>query len=437
MPMRLDIFQQLSMAEVEQYSTEVEHAINNHAAWLNQINRTLICRLPPQANDLADEPHQLCQFGRWYHGISNKALENVEYFQRIGPVHEAMHKAGADLLRRSQQGLSIQPQDYDQLILHSDELRHYLHDLRGELNRNRDLISKLMGKVFENADEGVVITAPDTTIVSVNKAFCEITGYSPEEAIGQTPRLLHSGRQGENFYRHLWQELESNGQWQGEIWNRNKAGKEYLEWLSIAAVRDERGELSHYIAIFSDITSEKESEERLHNLAHYDQLTGLPNRVLFNERLNFALAQAERGHHLAAVMFLDLDGFKPVNDNLGHAAGDRLLHLVAQRLKHSLRNTDTVARFGGDEFTILLSSVAQIENITPIAQKIIEEVARPYEIDGNVVHITTSVGISLYPTDSTQGHELIHHADHAMYQAKRQGKNQYRYFNEEMPTASS
>ncbi len=428
--MDLNIFQQLSLSEVDQYSLEVDHAINNHAHWLNQINRTLICNLPPDSNDLADAPHRLCHFGRWYHGIDHTALEGLESFRRIGPVHEAMHSAASALLQKAQRAEPITSDEYDKLLEYSDTLRGHMHTLRCELNRNRELVSRLMGKVFENADEGVVIAAPDTTIVSVNKAFTEITGYSPEEAIGQTPRMLQSGRQGDNFYRHMWSQLQEHGQWQGEIWNRSKSGEEYLEWLSIAAVNNEQGELSHYIAIFSDITSEKESEERLQHLAHYDQLTGLPNRILFNERLNYAITQAERNQGLIAVMFLDLDGFKPVNDNLGHAAGDRLLHLVAQRLKHSLRASDTVARFGGDEFTIVLPEIDSIDSVSGIAEKIIEQVAKPYTIGENQVQITTSVGISLYPNDTRTPHELIHHADHAMYQAKRQGKNHYRYYSE-------
>lgn len=431
MAMDLDIFQQLSLAEVEQYSIELERAIDNHAQWLNQINRTLICKLPPQKNDLAENPHHLCHFGRWYHSIENPALEGIDSFRRIAPIHQHMHQIARELLQKAARNEPLSGDEYDDLVEDSSTLRQQLHSLRNDLNRNRDLISRLMGKVFENADEGVLITAPDTTIISVNKAFTQVTGYSPEEAIGQTPKLFQSGRQGENFYRHMWSQLEEHGQWQGEIWNRNKAGDDYLEWLSIAAVRDENGILSHYIAIFSDITSEKENEERLHNLAHYDQLTGLPNRILFNERLRYALTQAERNRQQVAVMFLDLDGFKPVNDNLGHAAGDRLLHLVAQRLKHCLRASDTVARFGGDEFTIVLPDIDNIESVAPIAEKIISEVALPYDIDANTVQITTSVGISLYPRDCRTPHELIHHADNAMYQAKRHGKNQYRFYQQE------
>ena len=427
--MNRELFQQLTLSEIEQYSLELELAVNSHARWLNQLNRTIICKLPPQDDDISETAHLLCHLGRWYHSINNPAFEALEDFSIIGPVHEQMHAVARGLLLKIQQGQAITPDEYDELVMLSDILREHLTNLRGSLNRNRDLVARLMGKVFENADEGVIIAAPDTTIISVNKAFSEVTGYSAEEAIGQTPRMFSSGRQDENFYRHLWQQLESEGQWQGEIWNRNKAGEEYLEWLSIAAVRDEQGVLSHYVAIFSDITSEKENEERMHKLAHYDQLTGLPNRILFNERLRYALSQAERNKKMIAVMFLDLDGFKPVNDTLGHAAGDQLLYQVAQRLKDCLRASDTVARFGGDEFTIVLPDVDGIRSAAQIAKKIIDEIAKPYQLDGNEVHITTSLGISLYPQHANNPAELIHHADGAMYQAKRQGKNQYHYFD--------
>jgi diguanylate cyclase (GGDEF)-like protein len=228
----------------------------------------------------------------------------------------------------------------------------------------------------------------------------------------------------------MWHEIGNFGQWQGEIWNRKKDGEDYLEWLSIAAVKDEQGKVSHYIGIFSDITSEKESEERLLYLAHYDQLTGLPNRILFNDRLTQALAQAKRGQLQVAVMFLDLDGFKLVNDTLGHAAGDELLRQVAQRLTSCLRATDSVARFGGDEFTIVLPAIEDRSDVIRVANKIIEEVARPYPLDGSEAAITTSIGISLYPGDGADPSVLIHRADNAMYHTKRHGKNHHEFYGE-------
>ncbi len=423
------LFQQLSINELEGYVVELEQAIENHASWMAQINRVLICKLPPAENDLAERPDHLCKFGRWYHGINNPVLSTLESFRAINPVHQKMHAVARQLLLAGTDGKNTTSL-YDELLALAEQLRLRLNALLRELNQDRKLTSQLMSKVFESASEGVMITAPDTTIISVNAAFTKVTGYTEDEVLGQRPSLLRSGRQDKTFYTHMWHEINQFGQWQGEIWNRNKNGEEYLEWLSVSAVKDDRGEISHYVAIFSDITSEKESEERLLYLAHYDQLTGLPNRILFNDRLTQALAQARREQLQVAVMFLDLDGFKAVNDTLGHGAGDELLKQVAQRLTTCLRATDSVARFGGDEFTIVLSAIDDRNDVIRIANKIIKEVARPYRINSNEAAVTTSIGISLYPGDGTDPNVLIHRADNAMYHAKRHGKNHHEFYGE-------
>lgn len=422
------LFQQLTMNELEQYIHELELAVENHTKWLAQINRTLICHLPAQESDLNEVPHLLCTFGRWYHAIDNPAITSLELFREIGEVHTAMHLCARALLEKGLRGTPITTSEYDNLVDLSSKLRTLVQQLRHDLNQNHNLTSRLMGKVFENANEGVVITAPDTTIVSVNNAFTRVTGYSREEVLGKSPSMLKSGRQDEAFYTQMWKEIDTFGQWQGEIWNRNKAGEYYLEWLSVAAVKDEHGELSHYVGIFSDITSEKESAERLQYLAHFDQLTDLPNRILFNDRLKQAIGQSRRDKRQVAIMFLDLDGFKAINDSLGHNAGDELLRLVAVRLTKCLRATDTVARFGGDEFTVVLPAIDDRDSVEKIARKITEEVALPYDLYGNEASVTTSIGISLYPDDGNEPHVLVQRADNAMYHAKRHGKNHHEFY---------
>jgi diguanylate cyclase (GGDEF)-like protein/PAS domain S-box-containing protein len=424
-----ELFQQLTFNELERYVVELEQAIENHVRWLAQINRVLICKLPASENDLTERPDLLCKFGHWFHGIDNPALTALPTFSAIEPVHRQMHVVARQLLLGPAADAEVQ-RLYDQLVTLAEELRERLHTLLRELNQNRTITSKLMRKVFENAHEGVIITAPDTTILSVNAAFTAVTGYTEEEALGQRPSMMRSGRQNKTFYAHMWHEINHFGQWQGEIWNRHREGQDYLEWLSIAAVADEHGNLSHYVGIFSDITSEKESEERLLYLAHYDQLTGLPNRILFHDRLQQAIAQAERNRMQVAVMFLDLDGFKAVNDTLGHSAGDELLRQVAQRLTTCLRATDSVARFGGDEFTIVLAAIDDQGDVIKIAHKIIEEVARPYLIDGSEAAITTSIGVTVYPGDAEEPSLLIQRADNAMYHAKRHGKNHHEFYDE-------
>ncbi|MFO7594254.1 MAG: diguanylate cyclase [Pseudomonadota bacterium] len=421
-----DLIQTLTLNELEQYSGELEKAVENHSKWLANVNRTLICKLPPESKDISTAPHHLCHFGRWYHGIDNPALAGMESFVHIGKVHEKMHLCAKQLLLTPD---DVSPEAYDELVSLTQQLRVLAQQLQDELNQNRNLISKLMSKVFQNASEGVVITAPDSTIINVNHAFTEVTGYTEAEVIGKTPKLLRSGKQDEAFYAQMWEELKQYGQWQGEIWNRKKNGDVYLEWISISAVYDEHDNLSHYVAIFSDITSEKENEERLEHLAHYDQLTNLPNRILFNDRLEQALALAKREQRQLAILFLDLDGFKEVNDSLCHTAGDELLQQVAQRLTKCLRATDTVARFGGDEFTIVLPSVDSEESVVRIARKIGAEIAKPYDLHGSEARVTTSIGISLYPDDGEEPHKLVRFADNAMYYAKHHGKNHHEFYS--------
>lgn len=427
--MNPDLFQQLTQSELEKYTSELDMAVENHAKWLSRINRSLICNMAAEDNDVSENPHLLCHFGRWYDNIDDPGLVADATFRHLGEVHRMMHLAAKDLLLKKRGHEPIEPVEYDELIDLTEELRFLINALRRELNHNLNLTAKLMGKVFENAGEGVVITAPDTTIISVNKAFSEVTGYSAEEVIGKTPSMLQSGKQDEAFYLHMWEALERDGQWQGEIWNANKRGEIYLEWLSVTAVKDDDGNLSHYIGIFSDITSEKENEERLAHLAHYDQLTNLPNRILFDDRLKQTLALARRTRSRLAIMFLDLDGFKAINDNLGHDAGDELLKQVAKRLDECLRSSDTVARFGGDEFTIILPEIDDKESVTRVATKITEAIAKPYVINGSEARVTTSVGISVYPVDGQHANTLLKKADKAMYHAKRHGKNHHEFYS--------
>jgi diguanylate cyclase (GGDEF)-like protein/PAS domain S-box-containing protein len=423
------LFQQLTLDELRHYTSDLEQAIEHHAHWISQINRTLICQLPPDASDIAEHPHHLCKFGRWYHSMDNPAITTLESFRAIEPIHRQVHRAAKQLLISRNNSKELTPL-YDELLAQAELLRRQLNHFLRELNQNRDIIARLMSKVFENAREGVMITTPDTTIISINAAFSEMTGYSEEEVIGKDPSLLRSMRQDDIFYAHMWQELQRFGTWQGEIWNRHRDGHDYLEWLSITAVKNDHGEVSHYVAVYSNITTASENEERLRYLAHYDQLTGLPNRILFSDRLQQAIVHANRNRLQVAVMFLDLDGFKAVNDTLGHHSGDEMLRQVAQRLTTCVRATDTVSRFGGDEFTIVIVALEGTDDVVRVAKKINQEVARPYEIDGATASITTSIGISFYPADGKEPGQLIQYADNAMYHAKRHGKNHHEFYSD-------
>ncbi len=292
---------------------------------------------------------------------------------------------------------------------------------------------RLAVSVFENTSEGIFVTDTARRILRVNPAFTVLTGYSADEALGQTPEFLSGGRHDEEFYPRLWEALERVGQWRGEVWNRRKSGELFAGWLNISAVRGRGGAgISHFVAVFSDITSRKQAEERLAYLANHDPLTNLANRILFTERLNRALVRARRADMMVGVLFVDLDGFKEVNDAHGHGLGDHMLQQVAERLQRAVRAGDTVARLAGDEFTIVLEDITDFRDAAVVAQGVIDRVGAPYSVDGVDVTVGCSVGISLFPDGGEDATSLVMAADRAMYQAKRAGHNAYRFFSEEM-----
>ena len=291
---------------------------------------------------------------------------------------------------------------------------------------------RLFARIFDTINEGVVVTDSTNNIVSVNPAFSSITGYSAAEAIGKNPRMLHSGLMDKVFYDKMWQSINKTGRWQGEISDRRKNGESYVEWLSISTMKDERGEFSHHIAVVSDISERKAAEEHMVYIAQHDFLTDLPNRMMLHDRLTQAIAHAGREQRKVAVMFLDLDRFKAINDTLGHLVGDKLLKIVASRITSVARVSDTVSRLGGDEFAIMLPYIENMDDIATIAVKLLTSVAGPCVIDGNDIEVTTSIGISVFPEDGDDSESLIAHADAAMYQAKGNGRNNYQFFTHEM-----
>lgn len=286
---------------------------------------------------------------------------------------------------------------------------------------------RLAAEVFVSSAEAIVITDVDNNIMQVNRAFTQITGYSAEEVIGKNPRILKSGEQGPEFYKEMWETLLSTGAWQGEVMDRRKSGEVYPKWLSIAVVRNEQGEITNYIALFTDITERRASFERIQQLAHFDALTELPNRTLLNQHIEQSILTAKRNRNRMALLFLDLDGFKGVNDTMGHHAGDMLLREVSVRLKGCVRETDMVSRLGGDEFVVVMSAINKSEDAAKVAQKIIVSLGEPFQIEGYAVNIGTSIGISIYPDDADESDALKKFADAAMYEVKQAGKNHYRF----------
>jgi diguanylate cyclase (GGDEF)-like protein/PAS domain S-box-containing protein len=291
---------------------------------------------------------------------------------------------------------------------------------------------KLAASVFENTIEGIFVTDGNGVILSVNPAFTSITGFTADEAIGRTPRILRSDRHDEAFYAAVWRDIAAKGQWQGQIWNRRKDGETFLEWQTITKIPAPEGEPVRYISVFNDITELWRKDEYIRHLAFHDALTDLPNRALLMERLNHQTAIAKREQRLLAVMFLDLDRFKFVNDSFGHDVGDDLLKAVAQKLLALVRQSDTVARLGGDEFVIVLNNPESQAEVTHIADRVVTVINEPMEFCGKTAQVGTSIGIAMYPTNGDTPAELIKSADTAMYAAKAAGKNTHRFFNVDM-----
>lgn len=290
----------------------------------------------------------------------------------------------------------------------------------------------LLSKVFGESAEGILITDADGRIVRVNPAFMTDSGYTAEELLGANPRIMKSGVHEPDFYEEMWLTITSEGRWRGEVWDRKKNGEIYAKWLSISAIRDDAGQITHYVGIHQDITRRKQTEAHLEQLAHYDTLTTLPNRVLFYDRLRQAISQASRNGQQVAVLFVDLDGFKNVNDSLGHRAGDRLLMAVGRRFREAIRVTDTVARFGGDEFTLALPAINTLQSPAAVSRKLLETLSKSFRIEGHEVRISASIGIAMYPFDGTEPEVLFKAADTAMYVAKRGGKNRYQFYSASM-----
>ena len=290
---------------------------------------------------------------------------------------------------------------------------------------------RLHDTAFNSAHEGISLTDAKANIIDVNPAFTRITGYEREEVVGHNPRVLKSGRHDDKFYQAMWKSINETGNWRGEIWNRNKFGEAYPEMLSITAISNPKGKTTNYVAVFSDISRLKAQEKQLRQMAYYDTLTDLPNRALLSDRMSQAMAQTRRNHKIMAVCYLDLDGFKPVNDTYGHGAGDRLLMEMANRFKACLRGEDTVARLGGDEFVFLLLGLEKLGEYEQAVQRLMHNISQPVQVGAHTVTVSASIGITLYPHDSSDADTLLRHADQAMYQAKQQGKNCYHIFDPE------
>jgi diguanylate cyclase (GGDEF)-like protein/PAS domain S-box-containing protein len=303
--------------------------------------------------------------------------------------------------------------------------------MRDVTERNKsDSQIRLAASVFTHAREGIMITDADGTIVDVNTAFTSITGYDREDVIDNNPRLLSSGRQSNEFYEGMWHDLIVNGHWYGEVWNRRKNGEIYVQRQNIAAVHDDKRNIVRFISLISDISELKAQQRQLEHLAHFDPLTGLPNRVLLSDRLRQAMARSKRSGRILTIALLDLDGFKAVNDTYGHGAGDQLLTTVANRMKQVMRDGDTMARIGGDEFVAVLDDLSSVTRSEPLLIRLMTAVAQPFQFGSATLQVSASIGVTFYPqTEDFDADQLLRQADQGMYQAKLEGKNRYNFFD--------
>ncbi len=304
-------------------------------------------------------------------------------------------------------------------------------DQQQPLKENRERLRQAAA-VFDCTREGVLVTDAKGLIVHVNRAFMEITGYQCEDVMGRQPSLFKSGRHSSNFYQQMFQTLEHTGEWSGEIWNRRKSGEVYPQWQTIRVIHDDLGHISHYVAVFSDISAIKDSEHELAHLAHHDPLTDLPNRLLFTDRAEQALASAQLHKRGCALLLLDLDHFKIINDSLGHNVGDQLLKLVGERLKALFGPGVTLARLGGDEFAVLAENCSQVVQAAALAQRMLDVMKQPFIFDGHQLFISASIGISLFPNDALSAEQLLRNADSALFKAKSVGREGYALYTEEL-----
>ncbi|MCV2361016.1 diguanylate cyclase [Paucibacter sp. TC2R-5] len=334
-----------------------------------------------------------------------------------------------DLTQRS---ATRTPDEFGELSANFDAMAvDLVSELRREVavRKQAEAQLQLAASVFSHALEGIMITDPDGSIIDVNETFCLITGYSRAEVLGQNPRLLGSGRHDRAFFAEFWNTLLSQGMWTGELWNRRKNGELYAQMQTISAVHDEQGQVKQYVTLFSDVTAIKEYESQLENIAYHDALTGLPNRLLLNDRLQHAMLQSRRRKDMLALVYLDLDGFKAVNDRYGHAVGDTLLIGIAKNIKQVLREGDTLARLGGDEFIVLLVDLASRDDCQALLARLLTAAALPIDCPGagKKLQISASLGVAYYPqATELDAAQLLQQADEAMYEAKHGGKNRFR-----------
>jgi len=374
------------------------------------------------------------QSGQPIHGASDSfPLPERRFLQHYGiralvlvPVHVGEKWWGVLYVEHSRASGELSPQELGTLVAAGRSL-----GVAMQRDHADERLRQAMA-AFESAIEGIMVTDAQSRIIAVNQGFAEITGYTEDEALGQTPELLASGRHDARFFEAMREEIVQHGRWRGEVWNRRKSGEIYPQWVTVNVVRDAENRIVNEVTVFSDISESKRVQDRLYELVNRDPLTGLPNRRLLNELMEHALRQALRSRRLLALLFIDLDRFKAVNDTLGHLVGDKLLLEVSKRLAGAVRESDTVARLGGDEFLIMMGGLRSREEAALVAKKILLSLQSEFQVDGRELYIGASIGISVCPDDAVRADELLKMADIAMYHVKHNGKNSYCYYSSDL-----
>ncbi|WP_347988961.1 EAL domain-containing protein [Methylomonas sp. AM2-LC] len=422
---RKSIEQQLKKSEL-MLKTIVDHSIDGIAvANLETLRFSLFNPACSQMLGYSEE-----EFSK----LTIPELHHVDDLPRIKTELENLKQGNAGLILelpfKRKDGSRILMDDSASL-LEVDGKPHVMGIFRDVTERKRaEEKLRLTSQLFETTLESIIITDANRALVDVNQAFTQITGYTRTEVLGKNPGFLKSGHQDEAFYASMWQTINNSGHWSGELWNRRKDGVVYPELITISAIKNDKGIVTHYVGISSDITLQKQHEKQLEHIAHYDELTGIPNRILLIDRMHQSQAQTRREQNLLAVCYLDLDGFKPINDTFGHEAGDKVLVEIAKRIGHALRGGDTVARLGGDEFVILLLGLDDAYECNRSLDRLLNVIAQPISHDGGQAYtVTASIGATLFPNDDQDSDTLLRHADQAMYLAKQLGKNRYSIFD--------
>ncbi|MGZ5001299.1 MAG: diguanylate cyclase domain-containing protein, partial [Methylomonas sp.] len=445
-----DAVKRIESRYVEFLSTVIQRQVNDLNAVRNKLNESaVLTSILRESLDMALvatdvdgivrylNPEAVNILGAGPSGAEGRRLDELAKQAGFGDQHIHMGMEAAKHGQRHQTELTYRQADGERVLRsqfapitnESATVLGYVQTLQDITERKRAMLElQKSASIFENTQDGIVVTDAACNIVAVNPAFTKITGYSELDVLGRNPSMLGSGRQDAHFYQRMWQHLQQDGYWQGEIWNRNKNGDVYAEWLTINAVMDEGNAVVKYIGVFADITSLKKSQEEYEFLAHHDPLTGLANRLLCHARLAHALQRAKRRKEGVAVMMLDLDKFKLVNDTWGHQVGDHLLQEAARRITAALRSDDTAARLGGDEFVVVLESIQGRKDAAAIAKKLVSALSEDYVVDGVRPMVSVSIGIAMAPEHGTDVEILIERADQALYEVKAEGCNAFRFY---------